>query len=81
MNEDLFSGVYSCLLISTMQPLPMMHMEPCRNHTPSQADYNTPLYKTGARAGVLSTTGKQLQVYAFVAMVEMRQCGSHEANC
>lgn len=41
-----------------MQPLPMMHMEPRRNHTPDPTDYKSPLYKTAARAGVLSTTGE-----------------------
>lgn len=40
-----------------MQPLPMMHMAPQQNFTPDPTDYNSPLYKTGARAGVLSTTG------------------------
>ena len=34
-----------------------MHMEPKRNFTPDPTDYNAPMYKTGARAGVLSTTG------------------------
>ena len=34
-----------------------MHMEPKQNFTPDPTDYNAPMYKTGARAGVLSTTG------------------------
>ena len=38
--------------------LPVTHMEPRRNHTPNPDDYTAPLYKTSARAGVLSTTGK-----------------------
>jgi len=45
------------LLSSFTQPLPVMHMEPFRNLTPNPDDYKSPLYKTGARAGVLSTTG------------------------
>ena len=32
-------------------------MEPKQNFTPDPTNYNAPLYKTGARAGVLSTTG------------------------
>lgn len=40
------------------QPLPMMHMEPRRNYTPDPTEYKSPLYKTAARAGVLSTTGE-----------------------
>ena len=34
-----------------------MHMEPKQNFTPDPTDYNTPMYKTGPHAGVLSTTG------------------------
>ena len=34
-----------------------MHMEPKQNFTPDSADYNVPIYKTGACTGVLSTTG------------------------
>ena len=35
----------------------MIHMKPQQNHVPDPSDYNSPLYKTSARAGVLSTTG------------------------
>lgn len=38
----------------------MMHMEPRRNHTPDPTEYKSPLYKTAARAGVLSTTGEYM---------------------
>lgn len=41
----------------SLQPLPVMHMEPRRNLAIDENDYKSPLYKTGARAGVLSTTG------------------------
>ena len=35
-----------------------MHMETKHeNFTPDPTDYNAPMYKTGAHAGVLSTTG------------------------
>ena len=38
--------------------LPMVHMEPKMDWDGHPADYRSPLYKTGARAGTLSTTGK-----------------------
>ena len=38
-------------------PLPVFHMEPKMDFVPSPTKYISPLYKTGARAGVLSTTG------------------------
>lgn len=37
--------------------LPMLHMEPKMDFTIPSDDYNSPLYKTGERAGTLSTTG------------------------
>ena len=37
--------------------MPLLHMEPRMDFTPPEEDYMCPLYKTGARAGVLSTTG------------------------
>ena len=45
------------LMTVVLQSLPVMHMEPLRNYTPDPTAYNSPLYKTGARQGVLSTTG------------------------
>eukprot|EP00731_Ephydatia_muelleri_P001617 Em0001g1617a len=48
--------------------LPMMHMEPRRNYTPDPKCYNSPLYKTSARAGVLSTTGHSTN---FVVAVQL----------
>nr|KAF6307771.1 dynein axonemal heavy chain 6 [Myotis myotis] len=37
--------------------LPVVHFEPQQNYDPSPGLYQSPLYKTGARAGTLSTTG------------------------
>ncbi|MEJ1286615.1 hypothetical protein NN561_017623 [Cricetulus griseus] len=36
--------------------LPVVHFEPQQNYEPIQTLYHSPLYKTGARAGTLSTT-------------------------
>lgn len=38
--------------------LPVLHMEPEMDFKPDPNDYEAPLYKTAARAGTLSTTGK-----------------------
>lgn len=40
-----------------VDPLPAIHFEPVENHTRDEEAYECPLYKTSARAGVLSTTG------------------------
>ena len=37
--------------------LPVIHFEPYQNYEPDPSLYHAPLYKTGARAGTLSTTG------------------------
>ena len=39
-------------------PMPILHMEPVMDYVIDDKDYNSPLYKTGLRAGTLSTTGK-----------------------
>lgn len=40
--------------------LPVVHFEPQQNYEPSPTLYHSPLYKTGARAGTLSTTGEDV---------------------
>jgi len=41
-----------------MSMLPMMHMEPVMDYEADETSYASPLYKTSARAGTLSTTGE-----------------------
>jgi hypothetical protein len=40
--------------------LPVVHFEPKQNYEPVHTLYHSPLYKTGARAGTLSTTGERV---------------------
>ena len=43
---------------SMFATLPVIHFDPIENYLPSKENYETPLYKTSVRAGVLSTTGQ-----------------------
>ena len=52
--------------------LPMLHMEPMMDLEPDQADYKAPLYKTSARAGTLSTTGKYKLYKAYLYKMSAR---------
>ena len=45
-----------------MAVLPMFHMEPVMDLEANETDYVSPLYKTGLRAGTLSTTGMEIRV-------------------
>lgn len=46
--------------------MPIIHMKPEMDYIPDSNDYIAPLYKTAARAGVLSTTGKFLTLRYFL---------------
>jgi len=37
--------------------MPLIHFKPLQDYKPEPDDYQCPVYKTGKRAGVLSTTG------------------------
>eukprot|EP00164_Ancoracysta_twista_P004479 GFYU01006044.1.p1 GENE.GFYU01006044.1~~GFYU01006044.1.p1 ORF type:complete len:643 (-),score=209.30 GFYU01006044.1:95-2023(-) len=60
LNDPYFGEMYN--------QMPVIHFVPKVNHLPNPADYACPLYKTSARAGVLSTTGQSTN---FVALVEI----------
>ena len=49
--------------------MPLLHMEPKMDFITPENDYQCPLYKTGARAGVLSTTGKFMQIICLAFVV------------
>ncbi|XP_007947093.1 dynein axonemal heavy chain 6 [Orycteropus afer afer] len=52
--------------------LPMVHFEPQQNYEPSPTLYHSPLYKTGARAGTLSTTGHSTNFVVTVLLPSKR---------
>uniref|UniRef100_A0A8C8RP36 Dynein axonemal heavy chain 6 n=1 Tax=Pelusios castaneus TaxID=367368 RepID=A0A8C8RP36_9SAUR len=52
--------------------LPVVHFEPRRNYEPNPSLYQSPLYKTGARAGTLSTTGHSTNFVVTVLLPSKR---------
>nr|XP_004029568.4 dynein axonemal heavy chain 6 [Gorilla gorilla gorilla]XP_055234907.1 dynein axonemal heavy chain 6 [Gorilla gorilla gorilla] len=52
--------------------LPVVHFEPQQNYEPSPTLYHCPLYKTGARAGTLSTTGHSTNFVVTVLLPSKR---------
>uniref|UniRef100_A0A673UGS7 Dynein axonemal heavy chain 6 n=1 Tax=Suricata suricatta TaxID=37032 RepID=A0A673UGS7_SURSU len=52
--------------------LPVVHFEPQQNYVPSPTLYHSPLYKTGARAGTLSTTGHSTNFVVTVLLPSNR---------
>ncbi|XP_008252409.2 dynein axonemal heavy chain 6 [Oryctolagus cuniculus] len=52
--------------------LPVVHFEPQQNYEPSATLYHSPLYKTGARAGTLSTTGHSTNFVVTVLLPSKR---------
>ena len=53
-------------------PLPMLHMEPMMDFEQDPNLYKSPLYKTGLRAGTLSTTGKNFVNSPLLTVVTAR---------
>lgn len=61
-------------LVGEMNPrLPMLHMEPKKNFTPDSKEYVSPLYRTAARAGTLSTTGKFISPWCKHIFIDFNQ--------
>ncbi|XP_053553128.1 LOW QUALITY PROTEIN: dynein axonemal heavy chain 6-like, partial [Bombina bombina] len=52
--------------------LPVVHFEPRQNYSPCSKLYQAPLYKTGARAGTLSTTGHSTNFVVTVLLPSNR---------
>eukprot|EP00071_Canis_lupus_P026518 XP_022260075.1 dynein heavy chain 6, axonemal [Canis lupus familiaris] len=52
--------------------LPVVHFEPRQNYVPNPTLYHSPLYKTGARAGTLSTTGHSTNFVVTVFLPSKR---------
>uniref|UniRef100_A0A286XH43 Dynein axonemal heavy chain 6 n=1 Tax=Cavia porcellus TaxID=10141 RepID=A0A286XH43_CAVPO len=52
--------------------LPVVHFEPQQNYEPAPTLYHSPLYKTGARAGTLSTTGHSTNFVVTVLLPSKR---------
>lgn len=48
--------------------MPLIHFKPVVDYTPKEEEYTCPMYKTGLRQGVLSTTGQSTN---YVLSVEL----------
>lgn len=48
--------------------MPLIHFKPTKDYVPKEDEYSCPMYKTGLRQGVLSTTGASTN---YVISVEL----------
>lgn len=48
--------------------MPLIHFKPTKDYVPNPEEYSCPMYKTGLRRGVLSTTGQSTN---YVISVEL----------
>jgi dynein heavy chain len=51
-----------------VETMPVIHFIPKENFKIDPEDYESPLYKTSLRAGVLSTTGQSTNFVLYVAL-------------
>lgn len=54
--------------------MPLIHFKPQKDYVPNPEEYSCPMYKTGLRRGVLSTTGQSTN---YVISVEI-PCSTEE---
>ena len=51
-----------------LQAMPVIHFVPVQNYLPPKENYESPLYKTNIRAGILSTTGQSTNYILNVSL-------------
>ncbi|CAL8388758.1 unnamed protein product [Arctogadus glacialis] len=70
--DDVAMAMEDALPREMNPPLPVVHFEPRLNYDPEPALYQSPLYKTSARAGTLSTTGHSTNFVVTVLLPTSR---------
>ena len=66
--SDFLTLLLLCLQDELYDKMPLIHFKPTKDYVPKEEEYSCPLYKTGLRAGILSTTGQSTN---YVVSVEI----------